>query len=178
MGNPNDDALARLQADWPNWEMWTRDTLWCARRRDDRNRVLTERSAADLAEALECEAGPRKGELVFADLGGWISGPTASGPVRAEEVRAGDVLIYDGRQLLVTSDPLPARYYESGEHRSGIEIATSDGDTRRYLYREHGELLHRLAPGACERCPRCQHDWRECRCTLTEIGESGTGGAS
>jgi hypothetical protein len=60
MGNPNDDALARLQADWPNWEIWIvhrviGGPVWCARRRDDHKRVLNADSAEHLAEYLEAE---------------------------------------------------------------------------------------------------------------------------
>ena len=58
MQNPNDDALARLQADWPNWEVWiVRKVIgvptWCARRRDDHKKVLNADSPEHLAEYLE-----------------------------------------------------------------------------------------------------------------------------
>ncbi len=65
MQNPNEDALARLQADWPLWEVWVvpravGGPVWCARRREDRDafpaRVLNAGSAAELAEYLEAEA--------------------------------------------------------------------------------------------------------------------------
>jgi len=60
MQNPNDDALARLQADWPNWEVWiVRKVIggptWCARRRDDHKKVLNAGSPEHLAEYLEAE---------------------------------------------------------------------------------------------------------------------------
>jgi hypothetical protein len=58
MGQPTDDAIARLSADWPNWEVWiVRKVIggptWCARRHDDHKRVLNAGSAAELAEYLE-----------------------------------------------------------------------------------------------------------------------------
>jgi hypothetical protein len=58
MENDNDRALAQLQADWPNWEVWIVYRLiggpaWCARRRDDHKKVLNAGSAAELAEYLE-----------------------------------------------------------------------------------------------------------------------------
>jgi hypothetical protein len=61
MENPNDDALARLEADWPRWEIWIVHKViggptWCARRRDDHKKVLNAGSAEHLAEYLEAEA--------------------------------------------------------------------------------------------------------------------------
>jgi hypothetical protein len=67
MENPNDDALARLQADWPNWEVWIvrkviGGTTWCARRRDDHKKVLNAGSADELAEHLEDTVSEALGE--------------------------------------------------------------------------------------------------------------------
>ncbi len=64
MENPSDPALTRLQADWPNWEIWKVRRLyggpvWCARRRDDHKTVLNADSAGHLAEYLEEAADPR-----------------------------------------------------------------------------------------------------------------------
>jgi hypothetical protein len=58
--NPTDEALARLRADWPQWQIWTilrvvGGTLWCARRRDGTGPVLNADSADELAECLEAE---------------------------------------------------------------------------------------------------------------------------
>ena len=63
MENPSDPALAQLQADWPNWEVWiVRKVIggptWCARRRDDHKKVLNADSAEHLAEYLEAEVAP------------------------------------------------------------------------------------------------------------------------
>ncbi len=63
MENPNARDLARLQADWPNWEVWIvykviGGPTWCARRRDDHKRVLNADLAGHLAEYLE-EASSR-----------------------------------------------------------------------------------------------------------------------
>ncbi len=57
----DDTALARLRADWPNWEVWVvpravGGPVWCARRHADRDavpaRVLNAGSAAELAEYI------------------------------------------------------------------------------------------------------------------------------
>jgi hypothetical protein len=58
--NPTDEALARLRADWPQWQLWVvyravGGVLWCARRWDGTGPVLNEDSAGELAEALEAE---------------------------------------------------------------------------------------------------------------------------
>lgn len=57
--NPTEEAaLARLQADWPDWEIWLVPaaigrTWWCARLKTDPSRVLNARSgASSLAEQL------------------------------------------------------------------------------------------------------------------------------
>ena len=64
MGNPNDDAVAHLERDWPNWQIWYVRRLyggpvWCARRHEDRDavpaRVLNADSPEHLAEALADE---------------------------------------------------------------------------------------------------------------------------
>lgn len=62
MQHPNDAALAQLQADWPDWQIWIvhrhiGGPVWCARRRDDHKRVLNADSAEHLAEYLENETG-------------------------------------------------------------------------------------------------------------------------
>jgi hypothetical protein len=69
MENDNDRALAQLQSDWPNWQIWIVHKLiggptWCARRRDDHKRVLNAGSAAELAEYLEdtVSEAPPEGE--------------------------------------------------------------------------------------------------------------------
>jgi hypothetical protein len=59
MENPtNAAALARLQADWPRWQVWIvhrviGGPVWCARRHDDHKVVLNAGSAEELAEYLE-----------------------------------------------------------------------------------------------------------------------------
>jgi hypothetical protein len=58
--NPTDEALARLRADWPQWQLWVvyraiGGLVWCARRWDGTGPVLNEDSAGELAEALEAE---------------------------------------------------------------------------------------------------------------------------
>jgi hypothetical protein len=61
MRHPNDETVAHLECDWPNWQFWTvhryiGGTVWCARRRDDHKRVLNADSPGHLAEYLELEA--------------------------------------------------------------------------------------------------------------------------
>ncbi|HEX9515283.1 MAG TPA: hypothetical protein VF940_03810 [Streptosporangiaceae bacterium] len=61
MEDPSDPALAQLQSDWPNWEVWivrkvVGGPTWCARRRDDHKKLLNADSAEHLAEYLEAEA--------------------------------------------------------------------------------------------------------------------------
>jgi len=55
--------VARLEADWPRWQIWTvlravGGTVWCARRWDGTGPVLNADSADELAESLEAEASP------------------------------------------------------------------------------------------------------------------------
>jgi hypothetical protein len=61
--NPTDESVARLKADWPQWQIWTvlravGGTIWCARRWDDEKRVLNADSADELTEFLEAEVSP------------------------------------------------------------------------------------------------------------------------
>jgi hypothetical protein len=61
MRNCTDEIVARLEADWPDWQIWTvpraiGGTIWCARRWDDERRVLNAHSAEELVEYLEAEA--------------------------------------------------------------------------------------------------------------------------
>ncbi len=58
--NPADEAVARLEADWPKWQIWTvplagGGVLWCARRWDDSGPALHAHSAGELTEYLEAE---------------------------------------------------------------------------------------------------------------------------
>ena len=59
MGHPNDEKVAALERDWPNWQIWVVNRVydgpvWCARRWDWQpgGTVLNEDSAEHLAEAL------------------------------------------------------------------------------------------------------------------------------
>ena len=59
--NPTNAIVARLEADWPRWQIWTvpravGGTIWCARRWDDERQVLNADSPAELVELLEEEA--------------------------------------------------------------------------------------------------------------------------
>ena len=59
--HPIDETLARLRADWPQWQMWTvlrvvGGTLWCARRWDGTGPILNADSADELVDLLDAEA--------------------------------------------------------------------------------------------------------------------------
>ncbi len=61
MANPNDQTVAALERDWPNWQIWivyrvVGGPVWCARRWDDERHVLNAGSADELVEYLEAEA--------------------------------------------------------------------------------------------------------------------------
>jgi len=58
--NPTNAIVARLEADWPRWQIWVvhrvvGGPVWCARRWDDERRVLNAGSADELTEMLEAE---------------------------------------------------------------------------------------------------------------------------
>ncbi len=72
--------------------------------------------------------------------------PAAAQPVPAIEVRRGDVLAYDGRELLVTG-ACGAWYVENGAQVAGIAIETRAGSQRWTLYRRGTDLLHRIRQG-------------------------------
>jgi len=61
--NPTDEIVAKMEADWPDWQFWVvwrvyGGPLWCARRWDDEKRVLNADSPGELARCLEGEASP------------------------------------------------------------------------------------------------------------------------
>jgi len=63
MRNCTDEIVARLEAGWPDWQIWTvpkaiGGTIWCAWRLDGTGNVLHASSADELAEYLE-EASSR-----------------------------------------------------------------------------------------------------------------------
>jgi len=86
------------------------------------------------------------------DIGGWISGPAIgrdpgmppAEPVRAAEIRCGDIIAYDGRLLTVTIHPVGAWYLENGEHVSGLAVTTQDGGAHWTLYRRGSDLVMRV----------------------------------
>jgi hypothetical protein len=60
MQNRTDQVVAKLEADWPNWQIWVihkavGGITWCARRWDDEKQVLNADSPEHLAERLEDE---------------------------------------------------------------------------------------------------------------------------
>ena len=62
IANPTGEVVAKLEADWPDWQIWTvpravGGTLWCARRWDDDKRVLNARGPDELVERLTAEVG-------------------------------------------------------------------------------------------------------------------------
>ena len=59
--NPTNAIVARLEEDWPRWQIWVvhkavGGTTWCARRWDDEKHVLNAGSPDELVERLEAEA--------------------------------------------------------------------------------------------------------------------------
>ncbi|HUJ04836.1 MAG TPA: hypothetical protein VLX31_01875 [Streptosporangiaceae bacterium] len=74
----------------------------------------------------------------------------ATEPVLAIDVRAGDVLDYDGRQLAVTADPAFISYHDQGRPVNGLVIECRDGSARWYLYRQASDLLARVRAGGAE----------------------------
>jgi len=55
--NPTDATVAKLEADWPDWQVWVvfraiGGTTWCARRWDNERQVLNADSPDELVEFL------------------------------------------------------------------------------------------------------------------------------
>jgi hypothetical protein len=68
-------------------------------------------------------------------------------PVPARDVRRGDVLAHDGRQIEVSAAPCGAWYREHGQPVAGLAIECRAGSARWFLYRRGGELLCRVREG-------------------------------
>ena len=76
MGNPTDQTIEQLAAEWVAFEFWTVDRLcggpvYCARRRDDHSRVFNADSPQHLAEYLEDSVSEPVGH-------GWLSGTSGT----------------------------------------------------------------------------------------------------
>jgi hypothetical protein len=61
MKNPTDEIIAKLERDWPDWQIWVVHRVvgapvWCARRWDDERKVLNAGNPDDLAGCLQDEA--------------------------------------------------------------------------------------------------------------------------
>jgi hypothetical protein len=61
VGETISQIVARLDAEWPNWQIWyvpkaIGGMIWCARRWDDEKHVLNTDSPDGLAELLAAEA--------------------------------------------------------------------------------------------------------------------------
>ena len=67
-------------------------------------------------------------------------------PVPAGQVRSGDLLVHDGRELLVTGT-CGAWYCEDGQPVAGLAIECRAGPARWFLYRRGSELLSRIRTG-------------------------------
>ena len=55
--DPTNAIVARLEADWPRWQIWTvrravGGTIWCARRWDDERQLLNTDSPEKLVNLL------------------------------------------------------------------------------------------------------------------------------
>jgi hypothetical protein len=117
----------------------------------------------------------RRAQHVFVDGGGWISGPCIgyqcdacrqevhcfgarcscchrepemppADPVRADGIRCGDVLAYDGRLLTVIAVTSTWYVDTSGEHVDGLAVCTEDGSARWTLYRRSDQMLMKVLP--------------------------------
>jgi hypothetical protein len=60
--NVTGKIVAALEADWPNWRIWTvpraiGGTIWCARRQDGTGPVLNADDPDELVQRLENAAG-------------------------------------------------------------------------------------------------------------------------
>ena len=60
IANRTGEVIAKLEADWPDWQFWTvpraiEGTLWCARRWDDPKRVHHARGPDELSDRLKAE---------------------------------------------------------------------------------------------------------------------------
>ena len=72
MWNCTDEIVARLKADWPNWQIWTvpkaiGGTIWCARRWDGTGQVLNAASVDeldDLCQGLSCRHDARVSMII------------------------------------------------------------------------------------------------------------------
>ncbi len=67
-------------------------------------------------------------------------------PVPAGQARRGDLLAYQGRELVVTGT-YGTWYREDGQPVAGLAIECRAGTARWILYRRGSELLSRLGPG-------------------------------
>ena len=66
--------------------------------------------------------------------------------VPAVLIRAGDVLAYQGRELLVTGTH-GTWYHEADHPIAGLAIECRTGSARWILYRRASEVLSRMSPG-------------------------------
>ncbi len=84
------------------------------------------------------------GEIIGQDQGGWISGPSISTEqVLAQDVEAGDKLLYEGRVVEVTD----TRYgfYRFPEGRlPGTSVGWKAGSSSGLLFRRASDLLERI----------------------------------
>jgi len=108
--HPNDDALARLQSDWPLWECWIvyrviGGPVWCARRRDDHKKVINADTAEHLAEELEFE----------------VSEPLGGGVVPVMDMAMTGALLRDmyGDRWVIEQNPLGVW---TAEQTTGSEV--------------------------------------------------------
>jgi hypothetical protein len=67
-----------------------------------------------------------------------------TGPVLAIDVRKGDRLVHDGRELTVTADPSGTWYCANGQHIAGLAITCAAGTAKWTLYRKASDILHRV----------------------------------
>jgi hypothetical protein len=84
-------------------------------------------------------------ELVFRDVGGWISGPSLSTETaKAEDVEAGDVLLLDDYTCAEVTDNSQCFYWFPDGHGPGVAIGWRSGNSSGLLFRKASDTLHRL----------------------------------
>jgi hypothetical protein len=89
-------------------------------------------------------------EVVLPDIGGWISGSSATEYVAAENLRPGDRILYGGLVVEVAAWPVAADWREGGEHMTGVEVQCRDvsGTARLSLFRQRHHEFERIAEDA------------------------------
>jgi len=65
-------------------------------------------------------------------------------PITASEVRCGDVLIYEGREIVVTTRPRRGSYWFGAQRDEGLAIDWRAGTASGIMFRLGAETMHRV----------------------------------